>query len=170
MAPVQSAALDGMSWRPWCGLVDLPGERACATSMRHSSSPAMCHCLCRVLCAHARCSPPPPSALPVPPLTRPHSVSRLCVCLHGHGSLQGTAQTACSALSPAPCSPWPERPHTCWSVIWRACVRCAWLLPRPVSPLRADAGQPRPPRLPACLPAARRRLSPVFPLLRSSLL
>lgn len=87
-----------------------------------------CHRLCRVMSVLIlTCSPTlPPSILPVLPLT----LSTLCpqalsFCLHCHGSLQGTAQTACFSLSPAPCSSCDqERLHT-WSCdLESVCLMC----------------------------------------------
>lgn len=101
----------------------------CAKSpMWYPSSPAtLSPSVSRHVCAHphllthtasiniARAAPHPE-----------HTLSPgLSFCLHCHGSLQGTAQTACFSLSPAPCSSCDqERLHT-WSCdLESVCLMC----------------------------------------------
>lgn len=115
-----------------------------------------CHCLYRVLSVLIlACSPTLlPSILPVLPLT----LTTLCLqalsfCLHCHGSLQGTAQTACFALSPAPCSPCDQEClHICWSCeLESVCLMCLASAHGPSSQLWTDADAAV--ASPACLPA-----------------
>lgn len=73
----------------------------------HPPSPPSCHC-CVLFVSMLTCSPSTAftniaRAAPNPDHTL---FSRLCLsACTCHGSLQGTVQTACSALSPAPASP-----------------------------------------------------------------
>lgn len=104
VAPMQTAALYGMSSgghvRARWPSQERPG--ACAAPTRHSSSPAMLHRLCRVLCARSRCSPTSSTSIaraaPHPATLSPGFV----VCLQ-HRLASGDSADRMLRPSPAPC-------------------------------------------------------------------
>lgn len=150
-----------------CPGIPMPSPRDC------SFSPAMlslCVTVCHALSVYhspahtastniARAAPNPARTL----------FSRLCLSAYTcHGSLQGTTQTACLvAHSPAPCFPCDqEHLHIRWSCdLESVCLMCLASAHGPSSQFWPDADTALA-FLTSHLP--RRRLSPVFPLLCSS--
>lgn len=108
----------------------------------HPSSPTILSLLCAV-CFHLHLFTPHCLHQYCPCCPNPaHTLfSRLCLsACTCHGSLQGTVQTACSALSPAPCFPCDqEHLHVCRSCDFKnVCLMCrAWLLPAAHFPVLA---------------------------------
>lgn len=92
-----------------------------AVTIRHVLSVLILACLPHVTSTNiARAAPNPDHTL----------FSRLCLsACTCHGSLWGTAQTACSALSPAPCFPCDqEHLHIHWSCdLESVCLMCLLL-------------------------------------------
>lgn len=137
-----------MSTLPHCqhgqscrGVLCREAEVACPLH-GHPSSPTILSLWHRAVCVHAHLLTHTASSSIARAAPNPeHTLfSRLCLCLHCHGSLQGRVQTACSALSPAPCFPCDqERLRVCRSCDFKnVCLICyAWLLPTARCPVLA---------------------------------